>query len=171
MADTENTPKPRLKWDIEQSALEYRNAESYCGGFLSNIVLMAEYTTNEGPWMDDYFLVFVAADGNTLNIATASFYSDGRDEILRNLTQRWVTAIELPLFNSTQWASRVVWPPELVGREYFESKEVEPKTLSDKLRRLAFGPVRDYFPSQSVRDFLMSRPSNQASSTDVPATS
>ena len=154
----ENTPKPQLEWDIEQSALEYRDsANQVLWQIPKNIVLMAEYTSNEGPMMDDYFLVFVSADGHALNIATASFYADGRDEILRSLTQRWETAIELSLFNSTQWASRVVWPPALVGREYFETKEVEPKTLADKLRRLAFGPVRDYFPAQSVGDFLMSR--------------
>jgi hypothetical protein len=60
MADAENTPKPRLKWDIEQSALECRNAENQLLWWIpvTNIVLMAEYTTNEGPWMDDYFLVF-----------------------------------------------------------------------------------------------------------------
>jgi hypothetical protein len=149
--------KPSFKLDVEQSALEYRNSEhqSVWQIPLESIVLMAEYTTNEGPYLDDYFLVFVSADGDSLNIATASFYADGRDEIVRNLAHRWKTNIELLLFNSTEWASRVVWPPTLVGREYFESRVVEPKKLAEKLRRFAFGPVYEYFPSQSVREFLL----------------
>jgi hypothetical protein len=151
--------KPSFKLDAEESVLEYRNPEHQLVWQipLESIVLMAEYTTNEGPHIDDYFLVFVSADGDSLNIATASFYADGRDEIVRNLAQTWKSNIELSLVNSTEWASRVVWPPTLVGKEYFEPRVAEPKKLAEKLRRFAFGPVHQYFPSQSVREFLLSR--------------
>ena len=53
--------------------------------------------------------------------------------------------------------SRVLWPPELAGTEYFDFKEVEPHTISGKLRKLVLGPIHEYFPSHPVRQFLQSR--------------
>ncbi len=159
VADVENSPKPSLNLDIAQSALEYRNSQHELVWQMpvDNIVLMAEYTTNEGPWLDDYLLVFVAADGDRLNLATASFYADGRDEIVSKLAERWKVKIELSLFNSTEWTSRIVWPPAMVGEQYFDFSEVQPKRLLERLRRFAFGPAYEYSPTRSVREFLLSQ--------------
>jgi len=169
----ETSPRPRLAMDDERFALEYRDAEN--GSLwrigINNIVLIAEYTTDEGPWLDDHFLVFVSAADNSLNIAAASFYSDGRDDTLKVLALHLGSAIELSLLGSTTWASRVVWPPELAGKDYFDSKEVAPVTVTDRIKRLAFGEVRDYFPSASVRNFLMTQIDTKPSSVDLPATS
>jgi len=158
-----NSTRPLLEFDGDEFALEYYSSERRLHWRIpvESIVLMAEYTTNEGPLIDDYFVLFIALDGDKLNIATASFYSDGRDGIVRTLARRWGNDIELSLFNSTEWKSRVVWPPALVGREYFEFKEVMPHGLNEKFRRFAFGPVYDYSPSQSVREFLLSKTSGQ----------
>lgn len=119
--------------------------------------MVAEYTTNEGPWADDYFLVFVESDNGKLSVVRASLYSDGTDEVLRDLGQCWAANIETRLHNSTEWKSRVLWPPELAGTEYFDFKKVEHHTISGKLRKLVLGPVHEYLPSQSVCQFLQSR--------------
>lgn len=79
--------------------------------------MLAEYTTNEGPWADDYFLLFVESDNSKLSVARASLYSDGIEEVLGDLRQRWAANIETRLHNSTEWKSRVLWPPELAGTE------------------------------------------------------
>jgi hypothetical protein len=155
--------RPILTFDPKECALEYYSCDRRLLWQIpvENIMLMAEYTTDEGPLIDDYFVVFVASDGDEWNIATASFYSDGRDRIVRSLAQRWGSDIELSLSNSTEWKSRVAWPSPLVGREYFEFREVVPRTRIAELRRVAFGPAYEYFPSQSVRDFLRSRAPGQ----------
>ena len=114
-------------------------------------------TTNAGPWAEDYFLIFVEADHDKLYVARASLYSNGIEEVLRGLGQRWNANIELQLLNSTEWKSRVLWPPELVGTEYFEFKEIEPQTITNRLRKFVLGPVHEYFPSLPVRQFLQSR--------------
>jgi hypothetical protein len=152
----ENNPALRLI----DGALEYRRSdgEPIWTTSVKSLVLMAEYTTNEGPYIDDYFLVFVTVENGSQYFATASFYSDGRDEVVKQLAEQWAAAIELGLANSTDWKSRVVWPPELVGHDYFEFVEVQPNNVLARLRKATFGPVYEYFPCKSVRAFLNSDP-------------
>jgi hypothetical protein len=150
--------KPQLKCSPDQSRIEYYFEYRLLWQVaVDGVLMVAEYTTNEGPWADDYFLVFVESDNGNLSVAKASLYSDGTDEVLRDLGQRWAANIETRLHNSTEWKSRVLWPPELAGTEYFDFKEVEPHTISGKLRKLVLGPIHEYFPSHPVRQFLQSR--------------
>jgi hypothetical protein len=118
-----------------------------------DIVLIAEYTTSEGPGAD-YYLIFVTVEAGTLYFSTTSFYSDGRDEVLNRLSELWKAPLQLGLCNSTEWKSRVIWPLELAGHDYFEFRELEPTTLFEKLSKVAFGPAHEYSPCVAVRDFL-----------------
>ena len=74
---------------VKDSDLEYsgENGRVFWSLPISSTVLIAEYTTNEGPWCDDYFLVFVTIEKDTFYFHTASFYSAGRDETLAALKQ------------------------------------------------------------------------------------
>ena len=121
-----------------------------------DIVLVAEYTTNEGPVADDYYLVFVSATNGALHFATADFYAAGCPEAVNLLAKQWGNQIEFGLIHSTDWASRVMWPPELAGHEYFEFRETRPKTLRERLRKIALGPAIEYSPCETVRAFLAS---------------
>jgi hypothetical protein len=150
--------KPQLKYSSDKSTVEYYFEQRLLWQVaVDGVLMVAEYTTNEGPWGDDYFLLFVVADTDKLSVARASLYSDGIEEVLHDLRQRWAANIETRLHNSTEWKSRVVWPPELAGTEYFDFKEVEPQTIGSRLRALVLGPVYEYFPSPAVRQFLQSR--------------
>jgi hypothetical protein len=155
--------KSQLVLNAERTAVEHRSSKGEllweCP--LDSIVLMAEYTTNEGPFVDDYFLVFVSIENGKQYIATASFYSDGRDEIVEQLSLKWGVRVELGLSHSTEWNSRILWPPEIAGRDYFSFREVPPNSRLEKLRKFAFGPVHEYFPSQEVHEFLDSRCAEQ----------
>jgi hypothetical protein len=121
-----------------------------------DIVLVAEYTTNQGPTADDYYLVFVWAANGVLRFATADFYAAGCFETVNLLAKQWGTNLEFGLIHSTDWASRVMWPPELAGQEYFEFREARPKTLGERLRKIALGPAIEYSPCETVRAFLAS---------------
>src|SRR5438477_5813616 len=77
---------------------------------INSILLIAEYTTNEGPTIDDYFIVFVTAESNRLFFSSCSFYVDGRDDALSVLQARLGSPIQLGLQGSTEWRSRVAWP-------------------------------------------------------------
>ncbi|HEV1995411.1 MAG TPA: hypothetical protein VGR03_13860 [Candidatus Acidoferrum sp.] len=149
----------QLVLNVEHTALEHRNSEGQllwqCP--LDSIVLMAEYTTNEGPFLDDYFLVFVSIEKGKQYFATASFYSDGREMIVEHLSQKWDVRVKLGLSHSTEWKSRVLWPPEIAGNDYFSFREIQSDSRLEKLRGFAFGPAREYYPSQEVCEFLDSR--------------
>jgi len=45
--------------------------------------------TNEGPDVDDYFLVFVTVEDGKLYFSNCPFYSSGRDEALSILRERF----------------------------------------------------------------------------------
>ncbi|HET6841980.1 MAG TPA: hypothetical protein VFK06_09880 [Candidatus Angelobacter sp.] len=121
---------------------------------IEDIVLMAEYTTNEGPWGDDYLFVFVTVEENKLYFATCSFYADGRDDALARLQERLGSPIALVLTDSTEWNSRVLWPPEMARREYFTFTQVPAETLRDKAKQWLSGPAHEYVISRTVRDYL-----------------
>jgi hypothetical protein len=121
---------------------------------IDSIILIAEYTTNEGPHVDDYFLVFVTVEENKLFFSTCSFYVGGRDEVLSVLQERLGSPIQLGLQGSTEWRSRVAWPVGIAGSEYFTFAEIPPKTLLERVKKRLLGPTQEYAISKSVRDYL-----------------
>jgi hypothetical protein len=122
---------------------------------LAALVLAAEYTTNEGPWIDDYFLDFWSNEGGKLLRHSTTFYVDGLDETMQALSQRLGAQFQLELCNSTQWTSRVIWPPELTDQPYFAFREVSAESWWARFTRLSFGPTLEYFLTDQVRIFLL----------------
>ena len=121
---------------------------------IESIVLISEYTTDEGPYADDYFLVFVTAEDSKFYFSTCSVYSDGRDETLSVLQERLGSPIQLALVDSTEWRSRVVWPAKMAGSEYFTFTPIPAETLTEKLKKKLMGPTYEYKISKAVQEFL-----------------
>lgn len=121
---------------------------------IEGIVLISEYTTNEGPQVDDWFLVFVTAESGKAYFATCSLYADGRDDVLASLQERLGSSIELGLTGSTDWKSRVLWPPEITGNEYFTFTAVPTEMFREKAKKWLLGPSYEYAISKTVRDYL-----------------
>jgi hypothetical protein len=157
MSGKEIRPKPSVKLCEEDSILEYRGPGREIAWRIpiAGLVLMAEYSTDGGPWADDHFLEFVCRESTYFTFATASSYAVGTDEVIAALAQRWKTILKPSLFSSTQWASRVMWPPTLAGVEYFEFRKLSANTVTEKLRQLALGPKSESFLSQPVQEFLL----------------
>lgn len=109
------------------------------------LLLIAEYTTGQGPFIDDYFLNFWTFENSEFIKYSISFYADGRDATFEALAQRLGAELQFGLTGSTEWASRAMWPPELAGHPYYTFRKLEPKTWLQKLRRLCFGPAEEYF--------------------------
>jgi len=148
---------------ITKNVLRIRQSNLECLGTSANplwtvtidsIILIAEYTTNEGPHVDDYFLVFVTAEENKLFFSTCSFYVDGQDEALSDLQKLLGSSIQLSLQGSTEWRSQVVWPARIAGSEYFTFAEIPPKTLLERVKKSLLGPTQEYAISKPVRDYL-----------------
>ena len=81
---------------------------------IADIAVIGEYTNQNGPFSDDYFLAFIGR-GST-EWYEASFYARGRDDALKGLASQLGTNLVCELCNSTDFRSRVMWPPALAGR-------------------------------------------------------
>ena len=87
---------------------------------ISDVRVIGEYTNQNGPFADDYFFVFVTKSDNTW--FEASFYAEGRDEILKNLAEKIGCRLEYSLCGSTDFVSNVLWPAEHIAGPMFEFK-------------------------------------------------
>jgi hypothetical protein len=90
----------------------------------SSLLLLAEYTTESGPLVDDHYLLFFVAGGGSCQ---ASFHSEGVELALRRLSDALGAPIEPRLCNSTGFTSGVLWPDDFRGQGLFApSSETDP---------------------------------------------
>jgi hypothetical protein len=97
---------------------------------VAEVRIVGEATNQSGPFADDYFLCFATGPGMWLE---ASYYAKGCDEFLRVLAARLGGPLEVGLCHSTDFASRVLWPPSLAGQPMFRYDDVPPKGLLGKV--------------------------------------
>ena len=126
--------EPELSWSVE----------------IDDILLIAEYTTNEGPYCDDYFLVFVTRS----YIYQCTFYANGTDMVIQTLSEMFNAPLQLKLCNSTDWNSRVIWPVHLEGSEYFQFTKVKPDSLLSKTRKTLLGSQLEYKLAEPIQAIL-----------------
>jgi hypothetical protein len=154
MSPNNDPTRPRLTIDCDGICCVDAHGKPFWSCPFSAIVLIAEYTTNEGPWCDDYFLVFWTWEKGRLFRCQVSFYANGIDEMIAALSQHLTSEMKLGLANSTDWKSRVIWPPDLVDRPYFTFSEVIPKNWNERFQRRVWGPGQEYFASDEVCGYL-----------------
>lgn len=87
---------------------------------LAEVSVIGEYTNEDGPFIDDYFLVFVTR--NNLQWFEGSFYGAERDDLMRELSRLLDSELSLKLSHSTVFASRILWPDYLCENELFTFK-------------------------------------------------
>ncbi len=99
------------------------------------IIVIGEYTNNDGPILDDWFLVMVTKDANWQSIPMYAENIQAVESFLENKFEAKISSAQLT--NSTEWNSRISYPPQLYGQELFrlEKSETfkEPKSIFDKL--------------------------------------
>jgi hypothetical protein len=80
------------------------------------MILAAEWTTDHGPWGDDYFYFFLA--GRPLWFFEAPMYANPK--LLDILVNHLGISLTTDLVGSTDFNSTVMWPPELAGKPLFQ---------------------------------------------------
>ena len=121
---------------------------------LSDIVLIAEYTTDEGPHLDDYFLVFVTREQGEFYYSNVTMYAAGINESLTVLERILGCSLDLTLHSSTRWSSRVVWPLKLAGAAYFRYDQVVPEGFWDRVRSRVQGKRIESHVADSICEYL-----------------
>jgi len=118
------------------------------------LILIAEYTNNEGPMCDDYFLVFWCVEHGKLFKMECSFYAVDAIATMETLLKRLNASTTLGLASSTEWKSNILWPPKLAEKPYFEKIEVSPSTLKARVLKASFGPSFEFPPTLEVQTYL-----------------
>ena len=115
---------------------------------VSAIRVIGEHTDDHGPYIDDYFLIFLT----DCDAFEASISAAGLEQFLRDLSHFLGVRLSLELANSTDYKSRVIWPPDLTGEPLFDYSRVRRNdgliaTLKDKwfpqISRKLTKPVRN----------------------------
>lgn len=145
--------KSRATIEVLEDALKYSDESGHILWHIRshNVVLIAEYTTNEGPFGDDWFLVFAVGDGNPL-FFTCSIYSEGAEKLLQYLQTRFGVAPRLT--KESNWKSVVLWPKPVADAPLIEFSQREPHNWQQRLRTWYDGPLREACLSAAVRDYL-----------------
>ncbi|MFN0069226.1 MAG: hypothetical protein ACKVYV_16520 [Limisphaerales bacterium] len=113
---------------------------------IKDVRLIAEYTSSDGPYIDDYFFVFLTAPENGWH--EASFYAKGSDETLAILSRSVGAPLKCKLCASTEYRTRIMWPPHLNDQELME---VLPPKNQSLWRRLTDSGARDIRLSAAAR--------------------
>lgn len=132
---------------------------------IGDIILVAEYTTDEGPFADDYYLIFCTIEADRAIFASCTFYADDRDAALSRLSDKLGSPLELGLCGSTVWASRVLWPPSMVEQQYFTFRTAEPRSILERLQGVVFGPATEGFLSDPVQHYIRAQLASRTSKT------
>lgn len=120
----------------------------------SDIAVVGEYTTADGPFVDDYFFAFVCSDGT---VYEASFYAAGGNATLDALGAVLGGKITAGLCNSATWRSRVIWPAVLEDVPLFELRDRGDGGIWHRLQRAIGMGAMDAVLTEEVERYLATR--------------
>ncbi len=104
---------------------------------IQKVRIIGEYTNQDGPGADDWFLAFIVnADEMWYE---ASISAAGRDEFLSQIGSHLGVELTSELVYSTDFNSRVLWPADIAGTELFAFS-----------RELSHGCANEPSPTHSV---------------------
>ncbi|MFO1451364.1 MAG: hypothetical protein U1F61_24605 [Opitutaceae bacterium] len=132
--------------ECSDGTLSYRSGVSDWTIPISAIRLIAEYTNSDGPWIDDYFFVFLTAPEDGWH--EASFYAKGREAALNALEKKIGSRLECGLYGSTEYRTRILWPTDLKDQVLMDVSAPKKQNL---WRRLTDSGARDIVLSDAAQ--------------------
>lgn len=98
---------------------------------IDSIKLIAEYTTANGPFIDDWFLVIYNEKTEYFEI---SMYADNFEQMMKKLGEKMEFELVGTLFSSTEWKSNILYPTEFDGQCLWDMVKCEPKSTIEKFK-------------------------------------
>jgi hypothetical protein len=129
-SDAKGLPQSHIYLESRDIILAYGD-EVYVRIPVDDIKLIGEYTTGNGPMVDDWFIVFMTSPTDWKQI---SEYTPGMQEMLQALGQLLDAPVVCSLFNSTCWKTSIIWPPSVAEMEMWDVQTKPPVTLWQKLK-------------------------------------
>jgi hypothetical protein len=105
---------------------------------VADLRLVGEATNEEGPFLDDWMLVFATGPEGWRE---ASMYAPGHDKFLCELGQMLGGPLFPALAGSTTFASRVLWPQQLYGQPVFTYNARRAASVAGRLLEGLLGPT------------------------------
>lgn len=141
---------------ISKSKLHCRDQAERTGWDIrvEEIVLIAEYTSDEGPKAEDYFLAFVTREKGEFYYSNVTLNATGVNEVLDELERRLGVSLELTLQSVRGWSSRVLWPPPLVGTPYYRFEQAPPATVWERILRRVRRTRPAYLIADPIQHYL-----------------
>lgn len=101
------------RFSVDADVIHYHSPWNDFEIRFSSIVLIAEETNDSGPFLDDYFFIFMVSDGDLM--FRMSTESEGCDVVVRCLEEKLGPDLAWRLGSCTDVATNIVWPPRLAG--------------------------------------------------------
>ena len=98
---------------------------------VSEIKAIGEFTTSDGPFIDDWFLTFITQT----DWIEIPMYTNGMTEFLAELGKVLNSDLSAKLTNSSEWNTRIVYPTKFRESELYEIEFIEPKTFYKKFKK------------------------------------
>ena len=130
------TPKddaePSGRVYIDSGKIIWENQSERIGEIvISDIRLIGEYTTAEGPVLDDWFIVFFMSKDDCRQV---SAYAKGIMDVLDQVGKSVGGQVLPGLAASAEWATRLIWPQEVEGKPMWNMEELKPETFGEKVK-------------------------------------
>ena len=117
---------------------------------IKEIKFIGEYTTSNGPFIDDWYLVLYCKNF----FKEISMYADGMDKTLSFLSSHYNFDIKTNLANSSTFNTRILYPSELLGAPFWEIKIKESNTLLGKIKKALGFKNKEILQTDLVNNFL-----------------
>jgi hypothetical protein len=118
---------------------------------LNKVKAIGEYTTSEGPLVDDWFYLFFISQND---IRQVSAYATNLNSVLESLSAKYKCDIIGHLSHSTTFESNVIWPTQLRGQKVYEALATDgPKTVWERIK-FTFGQNVEMVLTNELRKHL-----------------
>ena len=114
--------------------------------------MLGEYTTDEGPYLDDQFIVIATAADRVFEFVVGSSQCEN---VVSYIREKLDDEVQLSLSNCTNCCSKILYPKELSGCEFFDFHVDARNGLLRRLSRLFRKRSLEVEVSQLVVNYLM----------------
>jgi hypothetical protein len=101
---------------------------------ISDLVLVGEYTTEDGPGSEDHFICVVDRNGNRYDVSDEA----GSGELIRALSATLGISLKPRLSLKTQFESCILYPPSVAGQPLFTQPKPA-RSLVERVKGLLVG--------------------------------
>lgn len=116
---------------------------------LSDIVLVGEYSTQEGPWADDHFYCVIDKEGTRYDVGD----EEGASLFLDQLSSALGVCLTPKLILSTDFASCILYPLQAYGQPLFVLP-LRPQTVFEKVKSLFASGEHDLRLSEVAKTLI-----------------